>query len=99
MGCLLALTTGVIPRFLVAVIWLVRPAAWDAAFGGPLVPILGVIFLPFTTLMYVTLYSVGQGLSGVDIVALVIAFAADLFGIGASGYGNRDKVGFANTMD
>jgi hypothetical protein len=49
--------------------------------------------------MYVTLYSTGQGLSGIDIVALMIALAADLFGIGASGYGNRDKVGFANTMD
>ena len=87
------------PRFLVLVIWLLRPAAWDAAFGGPLVPILGVLFVPFTTLMYVTVYTAGQGLSGIDIVALLIAFACDLFGIGASGYGNRDKVGWANTMD
>ena len=54
---------GVIPRLLVFVMWLLRPAAWDAAFGGPILPILGIVFLPFTTLMYITVYAAGQGLT------------------------------------
>ncbi len=99
MGCLLAVTTGVIPRLLVFVMWLLRPAAWDAAFGGPILPILGIVFLPFTTLMYITVYAAGQGLTGLDIVAVMVAFACDVFAIGASTYGNRDKIGFVNTMD
>jgi hypothetical protein len=38
-------------------------------------------------------------LTGLDIVAVMVAFACDVFAIGASTYGNRDKIGFVNTMD
>ena len=94
MGCLMAVTTGAIPRLLVLFVWLARPAQWDAAFGGPLVPILGLIFLPFTTLMYVILFTPGSGLSGLDYLWLLLAVAIDVYGWGASAYSNRDKIGF-----
>ncbi len=46
-------------------IWLARPVLFGAAFGGFFLwPILGIIFLPFTTLMYVLLWTPGIGLIG-----------------------------------
>jgi hypothetical protein len=94
MGCLLTLTSGIVPRLAIVLIWLARPAQWDAAFGGPIVPLLGIVFLPFTTLMYLILYSPTSGLSGLDFVFLMIAVAIDVFGWGANAYGNRDRIGF-----
>ena len=99
MGCLLAVTTGAIPRLLVIFMWLARPEKWDAAFGGVIVPILGIIFLPFTTLVYVFLTTPGQSFSGLDYLWLLLAVAIDVYGWGASAYSNRDKIGFASTMD
>jgi len=92
MGCLLALTTGVIPRFLVAVIWLLRPAAWDAAFGGPLVPILGVIFLPFTTLIYAIAWAPGVHLGNGRWVWVAIALVIELIGYAGTARSNRERM-------
>ncbi len=56
MGCLFAMFAGLFPRLGVLLIWLARPLLFTAAFGGFwLWSILGIIFLPFTTLMYVLL--------------------------------------------
>jgi hypothetical protein len=63
MGCLFAMFAGLFPRLGVLFIWLARPILFSAAFGGFwLWPILGIIFLPFTTLMYVLLWTPGVGL-------------------------------------
>ena len=55
MGCLLVLMMAVSPRLVIFLFWLARPLQFDAAFGGPILPLLGIVFLPFTTLMYVVL--------------------------------------------
>ena len=48
------------PRFFGAMWWLIQPARWQAAFNGWtggnlwwIWPILGIIFLPWTTIMFV----------------------------------------------
>ena len=78
MGCLLVLMMAVSPRLVIFLFWLARPLQFDAAFGGPILPLLGIIFLPFTTLMYVVLYTPGVGLNGWDWVWVGFALAADL---------------------
>ena len=61
MGCLFAIFAGLFPRLGVLLIWLARPILFTAAFGGFwLWPILGIIFLPFTTLIYVLLWTPGH---------------------------------------
>ena len=55
---------GMFPRIAFAVYWIARPASVDAAFDTFIVPLLGLIFLPFTTLMYVILWSPGVGVTG-----------------------------------
>jgi hypothetical protein len=46
--------------------WLARPALMDAAFSTFIIPCLGFLFLPFTTLMYVFLIQGVGGLQGLD---------------------------------
>ena len=71
MPCLFALMAGFFPRLATLFVWLARPAMFSAAFGGSwLWPLLGVIFLPFTTLFYVILWSPGVGLTTWDWVWL-----------------------------
>lgn len=92
MGCLFAIFAGMFPRFGVLFIWLARPVLFSAAFGGSwLWPLLGLFFLPFTTLMYVLMWSPG-GLVGFDWVWLILAIALDLGQLGGVGYANRDRV-------
>ena len=63
MGCLFVMFAGLFPRLGLLMVWIARPNQVDLAFDGWFWPLLGIIFLPFTTLMYVILYR-GGGLSG-----------------------------------
>ncbi len=93
MGCLFAIFGAFFPRLAVLFIWLARPAYFSAAFGGSwLLPVLGVIFLPFTTLLYVLLWSPGIGLVGLDWLWLLFALVLDLGNVGSTGYANRDRL-------
>ena len=54
-GCFTAAVVGM-SRFIVLFAWIARPIAFDAAFYGSwIIPCLGVMILPFTTLMYLIL--------------------------------------------
>src|SRR6476619_6140188 len=63
--CLFAVLAGFFPRIAFAVYWIARPTQVDLVFGSFIWPLLGLIFLPFTTLMYTILWSAG-GLQGWD---------------------------------
>ncbi|GAA3133953.1 hypothetical protein [Streptosporangium carneum] len=84
MGCLFAAFAGLFPRFGVFVIWLARPALVNAAFDTWIWPLLGLIFLPFTTLMYVILYTPGVGLRGGDWFWIALAVVLDLLQWGSA---------------
>lgn len=78
MGCLLVLLTAISPRLVIFLFWLARPVQFDAAFGGPILPLVGIVFLPFTTLIYVLVYTPGVGLAGSDWIWVGLAFVADI---------------------
>ena len=93
MGCLFLMMAGVFPRLGTILIWLARPAYFTAAFGNSILwPILGIIFLPFTTLMYVFLWSPTTGLSSSDWLWLILAAVIDISHWAANGYANRDRL-------
>jgi len=83
MGCLFAIFAGIFPRLGLFIIWVARPERVDAAFGSFIWPLLGLIFLPFATLIYVILWQVG-GLSGWDWFWVTVAALFDLGHWGAS---------------
>ena len=93
MVCCLAVFIAFFPRIGTLLIWLARPTMFSAAFGGSwLWPILGIIFLPFTTLMYVILWSPVVGLSTWDWFWLILAVLIDVMHWTNTAYSNRGYI-------
>jgi hypothetical protein len=86
--CLLILLLVLGPRALIIIWWLLAPLQWSAVFGGILLPILGFLFLPWTTLVYF-LVAPG-GITGLDALWLVLAVVVDIAGH-AGAYGRRRR--------
>ncbi|MGH2636763.1 MAG: hypothetical protein ACRDHU_11550 [Actinomycetota bacterium] len=91
MGCLLALMSAFAPRLVFLIIWIARPTYVDAVFETWIFPLLGLLFLPFTTLMWVLLDAPPVGVHGFDWFWLVIAVFLDLGHYG-SAYANRGQM-------
>jgi len=69
--------------------WIFDTARWNSVFGSIIWPILGIIFLPWTTLVYVLVTP--NGLSGIEIILLLGAIAADVMSYAGGGFGNRKR--------
>jgi hypothetical protein len=91
MGCLFALFGGAFPRLALLILWIAWPALVGAAFNTFLLPLIGLIFLPFTTLIYVIVFVPGVGLTGWGFFWVILALLLDLGHLGAS-YTQRDQV-------
>ena len=91
MGCFFGLLGAIFPRLGVLIVWLARPALFDAALS-PLFAILGIIFVPFTTLIYVLLWT-PSGFQGLDWLWIGLAFLVVLSGVAGStlGYFRRRR--------
>ena len=80
------------PRFATLVWWLINPVRFNLAFSSFIWPLLGLIFLPWTTLMYLIVWSPITGVSGFDWVWLGLAVVADIASHGGGAYGNRERI-------
>jgi hypothetical protein len=78
MGCLLALMSAFAPRLVFLIIWIARPSYIDAVFDTFILPLLGLIFLPFTTLMWVLLDAPPVGVRGFDWLWIGLSVLLDL---------------------
>ena len=78
MGCIFLVIAALSPRLAVVLMWIFTP--WvDRAFGPVIWPILGIIFLPLTTLLYVILWNTGgRGVAGWEWLIVVLAIFFDL---------------------
>jgi hypothetical protein len=83
---LFAIFAVISPRLALLIYWIARPAKVDAAFDTFLLPFLGIILLPFATLMYALLYTAGVGLTGWEWFWIVVAAILDIghWGVGVS---------------
>ena len=91
MGCLFALFAGLFPRLGLFIIWIVRPALVGAAFATFIWSLLGIIFLPFATLIYVLLYTPGVGLTGWEWFWVILAGLFDI-DYWAASYTQRNQI-------
>jgi hypothetical protein len=66
------------PRLVFILIWIARPEYVDAVFGTWIWPLLGVIFLPFTTLLWLFLDQPLTGVNGLDWLWIGLAVVLDL---------------------
>jgi hypothetical protein len=79
------------PRLGILVWWLINPVRFGLAFAGSwLWPILGTIFLPWTTLMYLIVFP--RGIVGLDWLWIGLGVLADISSYGGGGWGNRDRL-------
>ncbi len=99
MCCFLTLFLVLGPRVAGGFWWIVQPIRWVGAlgaFGSWIWPVLGLIFVPFTTLMYVAVAP--GGISSWDWVWIVLAVRGDLASYAGGGYGNRNRIpGYSGT--
>ena len=78
------------PRAGILIWWLINPVRWQITFPSFIWPLLGFIFVPWTTLMYV-LVAPG-GVIGLDWLWLGLALLGDIGMYAGGGYGNRDRI-------
>jgi hypothetical protein len=85
MPCLLTILILMFPRVILVVMWLFSNYL-DRAYHGLVIPLLGFIFLPITTIAYAWMVNSGLPVAGVNLVILLIAVLLD-FGSHGSGAG------------
>ncbi len=89
MCCVVSLLLFIGPRVASIAWYLIDPARWGAAFNNILWPILGIIFLPWTTMAYV-LMSPG-GVDGLQWAVVALGFLLDIGVIGGGGYSRNRR--------
>jgi hypothetical protein len=90
-GCLTGIVAG-FSRITLLMLWFARPVMMNAAFSTFIIPCLGFLFVPFTTLVYVFLIQGVGKIQGLDWVWLILAFIMDVASIGAAGAANRNRI-------
>ena len=90
-GCLTAFVSS-FSRIMLLLVWIARPVMMNAAFGSFIIPCLGFLFLPFTTLMYVFLMQGVGTIQGLDWLWLFLAVILDLASVAGAGAANRNRI-------
>ena len=91
MCCLVTIFVLLGPRIGILFWWLFDADRWEQAFSTFIWPLLGTIFLPWTTLAYVFVFP--SGVNGIDWLWMAIGILLDISSYSSSGYVNRDRLG------
>ena len=86
-GCLFAILAASFPRVALLVMWVFTPLV-DRAFNTFVGPLLGLAFLPFTTIMYVLVYPV----FGWGWLWVVLGLFLDISTYAGGAYRNRNQI-------
>ena len=78
LGCLIAFTAAFFPRLVLILAWIFSER-WDLVWGDTWFwPLLGIIFAPYTTIMYLLVWSPATGIVGFDWVWIGLGVFLDL---------------------
>lgn len=92
MCCFFAALVFFGPRLAVIVWWLFRPLFFSATFSTIIWPLLGLIFAPWTLLMY--LIVAPGGIFGLQWLVVGLGVLLDIMSYGGGGYSNRERFGY-----
>jgi hypothetical protein len=81
MPCLLLLLAVAFPRVVLVLMYLLSTYL-QRAYDGLMVPLLGFLFLPLTTIVYAWLVNSHRPLDGVNLLILIVAAIIDVGGLG-----------------
>jgi hypothetical protein len=88
MGCLLLILFLAFPRIALVLLFLFTNYL-QRAYHGLLIPLLGFIFLPLTTLAFAWMTNTHQPIVGINVLILIITVVVDLGGLGGGAYSRR----------
>ena len=88
MCCVLALLAFLGPRLVIFLLWLFTNYL-SRAFDAVLLPLLGFLFLPWTTIAWAIAQNEFGGVSGVGLLLVALGFLADVGVIGGGARGRR----------
>jgi hypothetical protein len=90
MPCLLLILFLAFPRIALALLFLFSNYL-ERAYHGLLLPLIGFLFLPLTTLAYAWMANTGQPTTGINLLILVVAVVIDLGGLSGGAYHQRSR--------
>ena len=77
LGCLLAFAIAFAPHVILILAWIFS-TRWPLVWGGDfIVPFLGIVFLPYTTIMYMLVYT-PKGIEGWDWIWILLGVTLDI---------------------
>ena len=88
MPCCLIIAVLAFPR-LVLVCMFLFSTYLERAYHGLILPLVGFIFVPLTTLVYAWMVNARQPLQGINLLILLVAIVVDLGGLGGGEYHRR----------
>jgi hypothetical protein len=90
MPCLLLILFLAFPRIALVLLFIFSNYL-QRAYHGLILPLLGFLFMPLTTLAYAWMVNTRQPTTGVNLLILIIAVVIDLGGIGGGEYHRRSR--------
>jgi hypothetical protein len=90
MPCLLLILFLAFPRIALLLLFIFSNYL-QRAYHGLILPLLGFLFLPLTTLAYAWMVNTRQPTTGVNLLILIIAVVIDVGGIGGGEYHRRSR--------
>ena len=93
LGCLLAFGLAVAPRFFLILAWIFSDR-WNVVWHGDfVVPLLGIAFLPFTTIMYMLVWT-PTGVQGWDWLWIILGLFLDFTQYAQSAANRKNVPGY-----
>ena len=93
-GCLLAFTAALAPRLVLILAWIFG-SRWETVWRGNWFwPLLGIIFAPYTTVMYMLVWNPATGISGFDWLWIALGVLLDLMKWGLIGDKRKEIPGY-----
>src|ERR1700729_185819 len=89
-GCLLLVVFLAFPRIALALLFLLSNYL-ERAYHGLILPLLGFLFLPLTTLVYAWMANTRQPIAGINLLILVVTIVIDLGGLSGGEYHRRRR--------
>jgi hypothetical protein len=89
-GCLLLVVFLAFPRIALALLFFFSNYL-ERAYHGLLLPLLGFLFLPLTTVVYAWMANTRQPMAGVNLLILIVAVVVDVGGVGGGEYHRRRR--------
>ncbi|MGD0228190.1 MAG: hypothetical protein ABSF71_38285 [Terriglobia bacterium] len=90
MPCLLTILVLIFPRVALVLMFLFSHYL-GRAYHGFILPLIGFIFLPITTIAYAWMVNTGRPIADINLVILIVAVVIDLGGLGSGEHHRRNR--------